>query len=104
MSQDLRILRNAAKFGLSHEHLGAQLVFRFPRLRGLERAILFQHEPYLLREANPELWRFAAFVAIASNMADGGDAKSWITPELSGLGIDAAILSKVKDRPANAIA
>ncbi len=95
------------RFGLSHEHYSSQMAFQFTIFRGIERAILFHHDPYPLKGANKDLYTFSSLIALASNMAshyrnpkDANDPilATWLTPEVKDCKIDAKTLMAVMQK------
>lgn len=103
-SRHVRHSVEATRFGLTHEYYSAQMAHYFGMFREIEKAILFHHEPYILKTVNKELYTFASIIALASNMTnnfrvpkDVNDPiyASWFTPELKDFKIDPKILQTV---------
>lgn len=92
-----RHLEERRRFGLTHEYYSAAMASQFEVFQEAERAILFHHDPYVIRSTDRELHRFASLIALASNIATKfripkntvdpiyGD---WFTSELKGFSLD----------------
>lgn len=87
----------AKRFGLTHEYYSAQMAYYFGIFRGVERAILYHHAPYLVLGTNREIHNLACLIALSTNIAnnyrvprDSKDPimKAWITPELRDFRMD----------------
>jgi HD-like signal output (HDOD) protein len=95
-----RALRNFAeqtRFGMTHAILGQELCHAFRIFRPIERAVLFHHEPYLLKDSNRGLYQLASLIALATSMAsnpkridqaDDPIVQEWKGPELQDFKVD----------------
>src|SRR5581483_2245864 len=57
----------AKRFGLTHEYYSAQMAYSFDVFKSVERAILFHHDPCVVKSVNREIYSFASLIALASN-------------------------------------
>ncbi len=101
LSRDVIHFMEIKRFGLPHEYYGAQLAYIYEPFKIVERAILFHHDPYIIRQSNKDLYSLACIIALSTNMAshfripkDGSDPiyKAWITPELKDFKVDPKLL------------
>lgn len=109
VSREVRHFAEAARYGLTHDYFSSQMAYFFGVFRTVEKAILFHHEPYLLKSSNKELFTFASLIALASNMAnnvrvpkDANDPiyKAWFTPELGDFKVDPKLLQTIMSKVA----
>jgi HD-like signal output (HDOD) protein len=107
LSRDVTHFLEARRFGFTHEYYGSQMAYYFQIFRPIEKAILFHHEPYLLKGTNKELWVLASIIALASNMArnyripkDHSDPifKAWFPHELKDFRIDKSALILIMNK------
>ncbi|MBI2607030.1 MAG: HD domain-containing protein [Deltaproteobacteria bacterium] len=101
LTRDLIHFIETARFGFTHEYYSSQLVWAYEIFRIVERAILFHHDPYLIRSSNKDTYNLACLIALASNMArkfqkarnvNDSIMKHWLSPELKDFAIDPRIL------------
>jgi HD-like signal output (HDOD) protein len=107
LSREMIHFVESARFGLTHEYYGSQMAYFFHFFRGIEKAILFHHDPYLIRTSNRELYTLSALMALASNVAshlkppkDQNDPlyKAWFPPELRDFKLEHKIMKIVVSR------
>jgi len=95
-----RIIRHYAEgkqYGVNHALLGGLACNFYKIFKPIDKAILYHHEPYLLRTANKGMFQLASMVCLATNMAtsfkkvDRGDDPvllQWKGPEIRDFRID----------------
>ena len=90
-SRLLRHTMEAKRFGMSHEYYSAHMTYHHKMFRNCTRAVLFHHDPFIVKNSAKEAHLLGCVIALASNMAsntaipkDGNDPayKKWITPDL----------------------
>jgi HD-like signal output (HDOD) protein len=99
-----RVFRHVAEaklFGMTHEYYGAQMAHSFDLFQNVERAVLFHHDPYLIKSGNKELYTLTMLLSLSSNVAGNfrtpKDLKdpifaSWLTPEVKDFKIEPKLL------------
>lgn len=65
----IRILCERQKYGTDHAAIGALVCSSFKIFKGVDRAILFHHEPYLLKSVDKNLFQLSSLICLATNMA-----------------------------------
>ena len=65
----LRRYAEAKRFGLNHSVLGAVICYDYALFSPFSRAILYQHEPFLLSTRKKNLYQLTALVSLATNIA-----------------------------------
>lgn len=65
----MRMAAERKRFGIDHAALGGLCCYSFPIFRVLERAVLFHHEPFLLK-SNRKLFLLSNVVSISTNVAN----------------------------------
>jgi HD-like signal output (HDOD) protein len=69
LTRTLRLHAERQRFGVTHEAVGSLACEASGALRPAARAILFHHEPYLIRREPQAAYLFAALLAFSSNVA-----------------------------------
>ena len=86
-----------ARFGLHHARMGSLVLTRVGLFKAFETAILFHHEPYLLKTRSKTLYQLAAIVSLSANIAadlkkpnsvDDPVIPQWKGPELAEFKIE----------------
>jgi HD-like signal output (HDOD) protein len=66
----VRFFAEEKRFGINHAMLSAISCRSFKMFRNVERAVLFHHDPYLLKNSNRNMHQLAQLVCLASNIAN----------------------------------
>jgi HD-like signal output (HDOD) protein len=109
LPRPIRRFAEAKRFGINHSVLGAVTCYSFAQFSPVARAILYQHEPFLLSTRKKNLYQLTALVALSNNIAtqfkktdktDDPILAVWKGPELKDFKIDnqklLTALSRVK--------
>lgn len=97
LNRGLRQFSEKEKFRVAHETIGALYTFNFPVFESIAKAVLFHHEPYLLKTSSKPLYQLASMVALCSNVAthfkkatgpDDPVVQAWKGPELKDFPIE----------------
>jgi len=67
--RDVRHVMERERFGITHDVIGAICCELFHVFKPISRAVLFHHEPYLLKRRNPKQYQLAALLSLSSNVA-----------------------------------
>lgn len=101
LPRSIRHFTEQKRFKLDHAEIGSMVCVSFKVFKSIDKAILFHHDPYLLKSANKNLFQLASCICLASNMAnnwrkpkDTADPllAMWKGPELGDFKIDPKIL------------
>ena len=105
---EVQHLLERQKFSETHEEWSSKFCAWYPFLENIEKAVLFHHEPYLIKTSSQkDLFHFSCLISLASNMAnhyrvpkDDKDPvfKQWILPELSDFKITPKQLMEVTQK------
>ena len=85
------------RFGVSHTVLGGLICHNFKVFRTIEKAVLYHHDPYMLRNRGRNLYELASMICLATNVAnhfkkvdkeDDPAVANWKGPELEGFRVD----------------
>ncbi len=107
VTRAVRVYAETTRFGLNHITLGALAMHYFKMFQPVRKAILFHHEPFLLKTRNKDLHQLANLVCLGSNVAnhfkktenvDDPIIVNWKSLELSGLDYDKADLMAAVSR------
>ena len=97
VSRGVRLFTERARFGVSHEMLGAAICEVSGAFKPVSRAVLFHHEPALLKKEGGALYLFAGLLAFSSNVAnyfkkpekdETSHLARWKSPELKDFPLD----------------
>ena len=100
-SRQLRHVLEAQRFGMSHEYYSAHMTYHHKMFRNCTRAVLFHHDPFIVKTSKKEAYLLGCIIALASNLAsntgipkDANDPiyKKWITPDLETYKVDSKAL------------
>ncbi len=107
LTRMVRYYAEERKFGVNHAMIGGLTCQYFRIFKTIEKAILYHHEPFLLRKWKPNLFQLSSVVSLASNIANGlrrvdgpNDPilKTWKGPELNDFKMEFKQLSSVINR------
>lgn len=99
LPRPLRRYAEQKRFGVNHSVLGAVICYYYKVFAHFDRAILYQHEPFLLAVRDKKLFELSALVSLATNVAsnfkkvdklDDPVLKRWKGPELGAFKVDMA--------------
>jgi HD-like signal output (HDOD) protein len=65
----MRRYAEAKRFGVNHSVLGAVICYNYALFSPFSRAILYQHEPFLLSTRKKNLYQLTALVSLSTNIA-----------------------------------
>jgi HD-like signal output (HDOD) protein len=109
LPRHIRRFAEAKSFGLNQSLLGATTCYSVSLFSPFARAILYQHEPFLLGTRKKNLYQLAALVSLSTNIAaqfkkidkvDDPIIGVWKGPELKDFKLDTANLLKAVSRVA----
>jgi HD-like signal output (HDOD) protein len=70
LTRPVRQFAEEQRFGLNHAALGGLICHYFQMLRPVEMAILYHHQPYMLRGVNRNLFQLCSLICLTTNMAN----------------------------------
>lgn len=103
LPREIRRYAEKKCFGMNHSVLGAVICYYSKIFTPMARALLYQHEPFLLSNREKKLYELAALVSLSTNIAqnfkktdklDDPVLERWKGPELAGYKIDMAKVMK----------
>jgi HD-like signal output (HDOD) protein len=101
LNRHIRRFAEAKRFGVNHSVLGAVICYSYTPFSAFARAILYQHEPFLLSTRRKNIYKLTAVVSLCTNIAaqfkktdkvEDPILGVWKGPELKDLKIDNAQL------------
>ncbi|MGK5089961.1 HDOD domain-containing protein [Bdellovibrionota bacterium FG-2] len=107
VTRSVRVFAETTRFGLNHITLGGLAFQCFKMFRPVRKAILFHHEPFILKSRNKDLYQLANLVCLGTNIAnhfkkteniDDPIIAHWKGLELSGLDYDKAAMMAAVSR------